>query len=379
MQPGVNSQGGRTMTATAQTGMAGVLHLVESFNGENGGKTVKAFFKELEGAALLGKWGDAEKAEILKLKIKGEALNFFEARPDLQAATYAVLKQALIERFKECELYASQNFFQTLQKPSETIREYETRLRQAGQKTLKETDNTEERSWRQKALEENLLHQFLKGLNANIKRFVMSKNPTTFSQAIQVALLEEQNEVLTKNFRHVVHAVRDAGADNDTTYKGTRSTYLTGESTHNSGVTKQPYFVKRHPESRERNNQGNLTKSNEYVNKEFARSVNKEAAGFVPRQNIFQNVTSRRATQGSGNYCALTYEKQKGFEGRCYTCNKTGHYARDCRSHTNDNAYEVVCYNCNRPGHLIRDCRFPKDKRQPNYKRNNTSVRKYPN
>lgn len=59
------------------------------------------------------------------------------------------------------------------------------------------------------------------------------------------------------------------------------------------------------------------------------------------------------------------YTGRTGNDKRCFSCNKFGHKAVDCRSRQNTNVKTVantsnVCYNCGKLGHYARDCRSPR-------------------
>lgn len=48
---------------------------------------------------------------------------------------------------------------------------------------------------------------------------------------------------------------------------------------------------------------------------------------------------------------------------KCFTCNKEGHLASQCRS----KLASITCRNCGRAGHIARDCRLNENKHAPTY------------
>lgn len=69
---------------------------------------------------------------------------------------------------------------------------------------------------------------------------------------------------------------------------------------------------------------------------------------------------------------------------RCFSCNKIGHKARDCRSrHVNNQVKAVTmqngnCFNCGKPGHFARQCRAPRKPFMPNEPRSGPSSQPQP-
>ena len=41
-------------------------------------------------------------------------------------------------------------------------------------------------------------------------------------------------------------------------------------------------------------------------------------------------------------------------ENKCFTCNKTGHFANECKKSNIDE----ICYNCKETGHYSKDCKI---------------------
>lgn len=66
------------------------------------------------------------------------------------------------------------------------------------------------------------------------------------------------------------------------------------------------------------------------------------AAGTQGRSNHFKN-----------NPCPTNKNSRK--QGKCFKCNKPGHWAKDCKT---------ICFKCNKPGHCAKECRSTVSKHQ---------------
>ncbi|KAH8042461.1 hypothetical protein HPB51_023471 [Rhipicephalus microplus] len=82
------------------------------------------------------------------------------------------------------------------QKADEEVRSFASHLRNLGTATLASSDSQDpvKASLRREILAEQLLSQFLLGLRDPVRRFVLSRDPKTFDEAIAIAVKEEQNE-----------------------------------------------------------------------------------------------------------------------------------------------------------------------------------------
>lgn len=188
-----------TATGGGASNPVGVISLVEAFTGEKGSVSVTQFLESVDVAGCLGNWSDSQKLGIAKLKLKGTAYLFLSAHAEVKAFTkWEEFREALTLRFKKKEplAHAEQRFRSCTQRASEGIEEFATRLLLEGQETVRKSTDEAENLFRKKVLGEALLAQFLCGLRDGIKRFVLSRNPMSFEEAITIAQLEEHNEQL---------------------------------------------------------------------------------------------------------------------------------------------------------------------------------------
>lgn len=119
--------------------------------------------------------------------MKGEAGHWLEANPDIKSENvYDKFKKSALDRFEPVEVlsHAISNLMATMQKPTETVDEFATRIRLAGRKAVRTSTDPAETKIRQDVLGENLLAQFLRGLKKSIRRQVLSRSPKTFAEAI---------------------------------------------------------------------------------------------------------------------------------------------------------------------------------------------------
>ncbi|KAK3913519.1 Retrovirus-related Pol polyprotein from transposon TNT 1-94 [Frankliniella fusca] len=174
------------------------LALIPQFNGEKSGIKVKDFTKAVQSAGKLAQCDDEQLAEVAKLKIIGQASEFLDALPQLEAAPWSTLRKELESRFdvklspEECgaKMRACNK-----QQSGESVREYVSRIRQWGYRSLKLREGDEGgNKIRTEILEEEMLSIFKKGLNKEIGRFVTAQGPATLAEAIEFAEKQENFE-----------------------------------------------------------------------------------------------------------------------------------------------------------------------------------------
>lgn len=183
------------------------IQLVEPYENKPG-QEIEAFIESIDNVAEMVGWGDAEKLVCCRMKIKGAALTVLRAHPHMKTCkTWNEFVDFLYKNFKTYKSRASSfdKFFNTAQRHNETVREFATRLRLAGSGTVADGPRTEN-TVRAKVLEENMLAVFLKGMKPGIQRFVLSRSPRNFDQAVRYAEEEAQNESLAnaKSYAQVV-------------------------------------------------------------------------------------------------------------------------------------------------------------------------------
>lgn len=179
--------------------ISALLNLVGAYTGTQEGMTIEDYIDNFERVSALGGWSDGQMIDIMKLKCMTEAKEFIKTDPGIgMSVTWVDFKNRMGKRFKTVEspVHLVQNFLECVQKPGECVQSYTSRLRAAGAKTLRTTENVGENIVRSTVLKEQMLAQFLKGLKGNVKRFVLADAPATFEKAVIKAVQEEQNEKL---------------------------------------------------------------------------------------------------------------------------------------------------------------------------------------
>lgn len=326
-----------------------LITVIENYYGENKPPTIESFLQQLEEVSKLGGWSEKSKVAIARIRMKGDAAEFMNANPHLRKLeNWKTFKSALLTRFARQEPLAHklQRFHECIQKSSETVNEYVTRLKLAGNRTLKVTEDREENDMRAQLLEETMQAQFIRGLRQNIRRFVMSRNPASFDEAVTVAINEELNEMQSQERKHSVYMV---DADKQRSAPIQTRANIPAQMRPRDQVEGLP---------RTENRTGDQRRGSDWREKPASyntRRVQWEKPGSDDRD--------RQALQTS---------RQR----RCYRCNEVGHLVRDCHlPPPQDRRYEhdgIKCYNCQAPGHKSPQC--PQGKTNPENKRSFSNV-----
>lgn len=177
---------------------------IECFHGNNKEQlNVANFIANIDIVATLGRWTQHHKIQVAKIKMKSQALVFLRSNPTLQTETsWENFKSKLISRFTvpQPKAYKIQMFMNAVQKPTESVNEYASRLRLLSLQAMEENSPNSEREIRLKIAEEQLKTQFILGLKHEIRKHVLSKDCKDFASAMQAAKIEEVNEMITQDF-----------------------------------------------------------------------------------------------------------------------------------------------------------------------------------
>lgn len=108
----------------------------ESFNG----REPKRYFDKVELRARLDNLSQANTLDLVKLKLTGDAYDFYLSDPSLDTLSYAEFKNKIFARFVKVEPPGSHHLslMKIYQKHDEGVAEFVTRLRVVGSKALRE-------------------------------------------------------------------------------------------------------------------------------------------------------------------------------------------------------------------------------------------------
>ncbi|KAH6933558.1 hypothetical protein HPB50_016281 [Hyalomma asiaticum] len=178
------------------------LDMVPTFTGDGAGTDIHVFFKVLEQAGRLGGWQDSHLICIARCKMTGSAHAFAWQDVDVACATtYRGFKDLALRRFDSEPISAKlERFINARQNFEEGVRAFADRVRILGTATLEivRGEDPAKTQLRREILAEQLLARFVAGLSDPVRRFVLSHDPQTFDEAVEVAAREEQIERSTK-------------------------------------------------------------------------------------------------------------------------------------------------------------------------------------
>ncbi|KAH7983325.1 hypothetical protein HPB52_011111 [Rhipicephalus sanguineus] len=180
-----------------------LVNMVPSFTGDATGPDIRDFLEILQQVGRLGGWQDGELIGIARCKMTGAAHDFAWWDDSVAAAAdFSEFRSLALKRFDtEPFIIKMEKFLNARQNEGEEVRSFASRVRMLGSATLVDTsgENPMKAQVRREMLAEEVLSRFLTGLRDPIRRFVLSRDPKTFDEAIEVAVREELNEKLSQS------------------------------------------------------------------------------------------------------------------------------------------------------------------------------------
>ncbi|KAE8740152.1 hypothetical protein FOCC_FOCC014350 [Frankliniella occidentalis] len=171
-----------------------VIQNIESFKG--GDETVlESFLFAIDQAAKSNGWGQDLRFETARLKLRGDALRVVQLS---KCTTWEQLCIALRARFGSRELRAvtRRRAAQCAQRGDEDVDTYAERLKTVFAKLQPEDASGLVNPSVAKLWDEMLCDRFVDGLKPSLRRAVLSKAPTSFEYARDIAVMEEQIDAL---------------------------------------------------------------------------------------------------------------------------------------------------------------------------------------
>jgi len=193
-----------TTTTTTTAGMSststGSIAIgLDSLPTYDGTTSIDEFLTVVEGTGALANWNDGQLIAITFLKLRNKAKQFIDSEPTLRSTTdWNIVKSSLRNQFKRQYVKgaAIKNFIECRQRNNESCRQYLTRLKLLGNRTVTLTGDVSHDETVKNKLEEDVTTQFMLGLLMPIKQRVLSGDPQSLELALKIAEREESIENL---------------------------------------------------------------------------------------------------------------------------------------------------------------------------------------
>ena len=273
--------------------------------------------------------GDSLSPEVRKAHLlyglEGKARKERELHPEWKGLPLEELQRALRNTFNRPRWRDLTGIGNIVQKLDESCREYASRLKYAIRafapeaeytlaskkeakaavegEAITEKDYTQETEAYQKVTDKLLLNYFIQNLRPDLKKTVVASRPRSMSEALEIAEAHEQYVEMLGGFKHV----HMTSAEPERTLNLQVEPAVTAAAKQLTEINNRP-----HPNFVSRANRGERGYQN----------------GGPPRQ----------------------------AESRCYSCNKPGHFQRECPERDQDAKANYRCHSCDQPGHFQRDC-----------------------
>ena len=301
-----------------------LLQTIPEFSGDDSLYDIRTFEHSVAQAKALGQWSDEQTLKVINLKLKGSALIFSSHDPKYAAAkTVEEALSALKSRYDSKKVHGTalqQLTMSTFQKPGETVAQFASRVRELSHLAQPQASDKE-------TFESIGLFFFLKNLHPQLKPRVLTQNPKTFDEAVQVALREEMNDVHYMG-NPQINDISATGLENAMANLRVESLNST------NSIKPSPTPLMR--------------------------------ARPIPPRNSGSSFNDRTTRSGPN------------WQPTCYRCHQFGHIARQCSAPAALNK----CFRCLSPFHMSRECpsarSTPNHSRFSNPQRNSSNVRARP-
>ncbi|CAN7948443.1 unnamed protein product, partial [Ixodes hexagonus] len=193
--------------------MLALASVVQNFTGDGKGPSIRDYCAMLEQVSKMGGWTDGQLLGMAKCRMTGAAYDFAWRDEKVKlAASFSEFKKLALTYFDtDPPSVRLTRFLEARQKPEEDVRGFASRIQTLGYDTLSKDDasSAERTKYAKEILMEQLKLQFVSNLRDPVRRFVLSKNPSTFEAAVEAAVQEERNESLSSREKRVCVVAAD--------------------------------------------------------------------------------------------------------------------------------------------------------------------------
>ena len=250
---------------------------------------VEDWFKNYERITEANGWPKEEQGRRLSLWLKDKALNIWSDMDPVERINYDKIKESIINKIsQDNEVTNLREFFNRVQKPSESVGEFSTSVKKAFGRAFQNNKEKEPKI---------LIERFRTGLLPEIQASIIGSKLDEFEQIVKLA--GEVEKILSlKKDQYRINAIRDRNQD----YQGNETRQFRRNSDSRS----------RSPSPRRYETEQEKEKKSHYQERDKSKTRNNKNFNHRNQDTSF----------------------------RCYNCNKPGHIARNCFYKRAYNSYQ---------------------------------------
>lgn len=167
--------------------------LVSSIPSLDGGRAdlVVPFFDNIDSIGEISNWSEAQKVQVIKLKLVGAALQFFKTDELCKSANSSLeIRNSFTKRFGDSlpDHYYFEELASIRQLKNESIEQFSDRVKRISDKTVRTNANEEVNKILREEADRRAMEAFVRGLYGEVGRQTRVKFPQNFREAVGTAV-----------------------------------------------------------------------------------------------------------------------------------------------------------------------------------------------